>query len=503
MTSSALARLSTRDWGLLRDLATCLPFRRGDTILEEGDTRRALMLIRTGAVRVQRTERGTGITIAQLGAGEIFGEMGFVENAPASASVMAETDGSVDVIEAEALQSVMASEPGFAVRFYHSIAITLARRLRRTSRRLAQTGASEAAQLNRFRHTRTGNISSRQMPSELVAEVEAFGQAILTAEQALKPGRSPDAVTVQGAVSAACDSVLAALDRFTGSTPLIDIGLDDLLAFRDTEQLETGVGDYVFRETFPTFMLSTTMARCYAKPQGYPDDFETIATIYRSDPEGDGQLGPAIDRWFLDRPISRARRAGRDHIKTMLTEEASVFQARGVAPRIASLASGAAAELLDICRLEQGRTVLATCVDLDSDALVAAASRAEAGKFADRVTFLQGNVLPVEGEGASLVPQHVIYALGLGEYLTDEQFLALLDRSFENLTPGGTFVISNLAAGHPDHLLMEHILDWHTEGRTEQQLMDLVRRSRFGTTPHTMTYDETGVSIYFRCTRPA
>jgi hypothetical protein len=45
-------------------------------------------------------------------------------------------------------------------------------------------------------------------------------------------------------------------------------------------------------------MLSTTMARCYAKPRGFPEDHETVTAIYRSEPEGDARLGPIIDRWF-------------------------------------------------------------------------------------------------------------------------------------------------------------------------------------------------------------
>jgi CRP-like cAMP-binding protein len=106
-------------WALLSAHVKSTPFRRGQVILEEGGHRRALFIVRSGSVRVGQSENGRGIAVALLGPGEIFGEMGFVENVAASASVAAQDDAVIEVIEGEALQSVMASEPGFAVRFYH------------------------------------------------------------------------------------------------------------------------------------------------------------------------------------------------------------------------------------------------------------------------------------------------------------------------------------------------------------------------------------------------
>jgi CRP-like cAMP-binding protein len=500
VTANALPLLNAHDWKLLDEQVTRLPFRRGETILLEGGLHRALMVVRSGAVRVERAEQGQGITLAQLGAGEIFGEMGFVENAPASASVIAETDGMVDVIDAAALQSVMASEPGFAVRFYHSLAVTLTTRLRQTSRRLAQAGAVEAAQVNRFRVARTGNISARQVPAELSHSLEEFERTVLSADQRLRA--QPQAhVQIAGEVARACEVVVDLLSHFTKSDPLIDIGLDDLLAFRDTSQLEVGIGDYIFRETFPTFMLSATMARCYAKPRGFPDDHQTMLDIYRDDPEGDGRLGPIIDRWFLDRPICRSRRASRNLMRDML--EQIVGAHYGAGPfRIAALASGAAAELFDICRSDVGQSVIATCVDLDREALLAAGRAAEQDGLSGRISFLQGNVLPADGEGPSLVEQNAIYALGLGEYLNDEQFIALLNRTFDKLAPGGSFIFTALADSNPDRLLMDHILDWKTYHRTPESFREVVLKSQFGASAVEVIPDETGTTLFARGVRP-
>jgi extracellular factor (EF) 3-hydroxypalmitic acid methyl ester biosynthesis protein len=494
VNSDALSMLSQRDWDLLREHMKPTAYPRGQTILEEGQHRQALMVVRQGAVRVEQAPRGRGITLAQLGPGEIFGEMGFVENAAVSASVIALDDAVIDIVEGDALQSLMASEPGFAVRFYRSLAIILARRLRVTSRRLAETGIGEAAQVNRHRQPRTGNISARQVPPELIARLDQFERSMLTTDQELRAGRLPEPAAVEQ-IAGACDQIVALLQQYTGSDPLVEIGYSDLLAFRDTDRLEAGVGDYVFRETFPTMMLSATMARCYAKPRGFPDDHETVATIYRNQPEGDARLGPIIDRWFLDRPLCRSRRASRDLMRARL-EQIVRAQPAGSALRITGFASGVAAELFELCQSEVGGAVIATCVDLDENALVAAAGRAERSGLTERMTFLHANVLQLDNENVTQLPQTVIYALGLCEYLADEQVVALLDRMFDWLAPNGTAVVTNLADDNPDHGLMDHVLDWKTHHRTADALRHCVARSRFGTQPVEVFSDQTGVCLF-------
>lgn len=501
MNTTTLPMLSPQDWALLHEHVKPMPYRRGDVILQEGGHQRALRIVNSGTVRVEQAQNGRGIALALLGPGEIFGEMGFVENAPASASVVAQDDCVIDVIEGEALQSVMASEPGFAVRFYHSIAITLIRRLRVTSRRLAQAGTGEAAQVNAFRVPRTGNMSARQVPPELSAGLDQFEHTMLLAKQGLRASTlSEQDASLR--VAETCDKVVDLLGQFTEADPLVEIGWSDLLAFRDSSQLEAGVGDYVFRETFHTMMLSATVARCYAKPRGFPDDHETIALIYANQPDGDDRLGPLIDRWFLDRPICRSRRASRELMQTTLGRVIDQWPADEPL-KVASLASGVAAELLHLCAAPERNSVRASCVDIDSQALLATARRAERGGLTERLTLVQGNAVPSAGDSITLPPQHVIYALGLCEYLSDEQIVALLDQTFGFLLAGGSVIITNLAATSADKALMEHVLDWKANHRSAEDLRSLFAQSQFGERPVDIFADETDVTLFAHCTKAA
>ena len=58
--------------------------------------------------------------------------MSFVDNAPPSATVRAETDVKVLVLEKRQVEHHLAEEPAFVARFYRALAIFLADRLRST-----------------------------------------------------------------------------------------------------------------------------------------------------------------------------------------------------------------------------------------------------------------------------------------------------------------------------------------------------------------------------------
>jgi len=132
------------------------------------------------------------------------------------------------------------------------------------------------------------------------------------------------------------------------------------------------------------------MARCYMKPRGYPEDEETLGRIDRDEPAGDGPLGPYLDRWFLSRPVCRARRANHRRMAALIRQVAA---AAGPGPvRVTSLACGTAEELFELPAAAAGR-VYATCVGGDPDALRALSQAAADRGGADHITFLQADVV--------------------------------------------------------------------------------------------------------------
>jgi CRP/FNR family transcriptional regulator, cyclic AMP receptor protein len=105
----------------------------GETIVREGVPIDTLFITLSGRFRVSLRD---GQEVAQLGAGEVVGEIAFVDASPPSATVTATGDASVLALPRHVLEQHLAADPLFAVRFYRALAIFLADRLRATTRRL-------------------------------------------------------------------------------------------------------------------------------------------------------------------------------------------------------------------------------------------------------------------------------------------------------------------------------------------------------------------------------
>ena len=68
-----------------------LRFEPGEVIIRENDTGDSAYLIEDGVVEVSREADGGRVVLAELGRGEIFGEMGMIDDLPRSATVTART----------------------------------------------------------------------------------------------------------------------------------------------------------------------------------------------------------------------------------------------------------------------------------------------------------------------------------------------------------------------------------------------------------------------------
>jgi CRP/FNR family cyclic AMP-dependent transcriptional regulator len=107
---------------------------RGDTLIRQGVPVDALFILLKGrlAVLLGRQES----EIAKLNAGEIVGEMSFVDARPPSATVRALEDSTVFAISKPVLTNKLDRDLGFAARFYRALAIYLSTTVRERHRML-------------------------------------------------------------------------------------------------------------------------------------------------------------------------------------------------------------------------------------------------------------------------------------------------------------------------------------------------------------------------------
>ena len=87
-------------------------FAGGEEIFRMGDRGRNAYIIERGRVEVSVTRDGENVIIAELGKGEIFGEMSMIDDAPRSATVTATEDTEVVVIQRSRFrQPLTAADP--------------------------------------------------------------------------------------------------------------------------------------------------------------------------------------------------------------------------------------------------------------------------------------------------------------------------------------------------------------------------------------------------------
>ncbi len=105
------------------------PFSAGDVFIREGEQSDDLIIVIEGSLGVHAEATGK---VASLNVGEIVGEMSFVDSAPPSATVAAETNGRALLIAKDEIRRELAGNVGFASRFYRAMSLLLADRLRKS-----------------------------------------------------------------------------------------------------------------------------------------------------------------------------------------------------------------------------------------------------------------------------------------------------------------------------------------------------------------------------------
>ena len=90
---------------------TEVEFAAGDEIFAEGDPAEDAFVIDSGEVDIVKEVDGEPVVLARLGAGEIFGEMGLVDDKPRSATARAATDVQLRCMSHEHFMYVLTHRP--------------------------------------------------------------------------------------------------------------------------------------------------------------------------------------------------------------------------------------------------------------------------------------------------------------------------------------------------------------------------------------------------------
>jgi len=123
---NGLVYLTANDWALIADKALRREFKAGETIVQKGKRTNGLFLLLKGTALAQIASP----PFPAIGAGEVCGEISFLDELPATANVVAQEAVEAYYVDRPTLQTLFELFPHLGSRFYKSLACSLSRRLR-------------------------------------------------------------------------------------------------------------------------------------------------------------------------------------------------------------------------------------------------------------------------------------------------------------------------------------------------------------------------------------
>lgn len=233
----------------------------------------------------------------------------------------------------------------------------------------------------------------------------------------------------------------------------------------------------------PEMRLGAIWDRSYAKPLGYPGDFEMMNQVYDWRRIGHNVYEMLLHRLGLEvaECIQTRMDVVRDTIaETIRSKNAAASDESGLA-RILSLGCGPAREiesLLSSSEIPAARAAI-TLIDQESAALRYAYERTYPQLLSSQrdikvqcLNMSFTNILRGTSELGKLPPQDLIYSVGLLDYLQDRRAGQLVARLYRSLSPGGTLIIGNMNETDLSNLWpMEFIADWSLIYRNEAQML--------------------------------
>ena len=437
-------------------------------VVGEGTQVHSIYVVLQGLLSVYLASRGSHI-LATLGAGQIFGEMSYLEDRPASATVRTLEDSELLMIARPDLNARLQSNPDFCGRFYKTLAKVTSRRLREmvgsVGRLLEDQPPVDPDILERW--------------NEIANQTQRFKELLLRIDK--DPGK--EAKLAGGELPEAFRIFCAFAGKAIGE------GSPETIDARDE------IGARIQRELLPYLLKSRTVERLYTKPRGYAGDFRTTEFMYAKEAGGSEESGRIFDRCFLDLPPVAA-------IRNRSALIAGEIARCAAGSRFAALCSGTCDEIFASGEGSRRRAeVQATVIDFDAQALAAVAERRDKLNLTEAITVLNANLfdLAIGRPPIDLSKQDLIYSINLPDHFDDNLLIKFLNYMHRLLKPGGKAILTSFHSGNPFRTFMDYIVDWKVTHRTEEELADIFIKSDFRQPCTNIRFEKEGIIFLAEC----
>ena len=117
----------------IAEVAEPVTLSAGDVVVVEGGPPDALYVIRSGSCRIFKEKGGDAMGVVVVQAFDQFGASSLLDREPRSATVIAVEPTELLAFPAERLVAALQKDPATAAAFYRALALSLFKRLRRTT----------------------------------------------------------------------------------------------------------------------------------------------------------------------------------------------------------------------------------------------------------------------------------------------------------------------------------------------------------------------------------
>jgi CRP-like cAMP-binding protein len=125
-----LERLTGAQWRLLESYGEILPLAEGQVIIAEGQIEEAFYVVLSGVLQVITRDRAGEMLLGRFPAGSLFGEVGFFDGAPRTATVRAELSANVLRVSREAFEQLRLTDAPLATELALELGRTIASHFR-------------------------------------------------------------------------------------------------------------------------------------------------------------------------------------------------------------------------------------------------------------------------------------------------------------------------------------------------------------------------------------
>ncbi len=255
-------------------------------------------------------------------------------------------------------------------------------------------------------------------------------------------------------------------------------GNDIVSGISQDKEMREALKDYTEAVVTPELRRGAIWDRSYAKPLGYPGDFGIMNQVYDWQRVGQSAYDMLMHRLGLD--VAECIRTRMEVIMSRIGEVARGRSYPGPT-RITSLGSGPAREVEGFLKTRNALDCHAvfTLIDQEAEALRYATDathphtlRSNGHISVQGLNISFTDILRSTSALAHLPPQHLIYSVGLLDYLSAHRCKALVKRLYECLAPGGVLIVGNMnECAMSNYWPMEFVVDWSLHYRSEADML--------------------------------